>query len=101
MKIVLTIVLLAVGCICCAQVWEKPIAPGLVYRMEIDSAIPRVIHALRFSPGSPTKAMTDLAGRTVFEETPTKGCETLSQMVAEQGAIAGINANFFPYTGDP
>ncbi len=84
-----------------AQVWEKPIAPGLVYRMEIDTAIPRVIHALRFTPGSPTKAMTDLAGHTVYAETAAKGCETVSQMVAEQGAIAGINASFFPYTGDP
>ena len=84
-----------------AQIWEKPLAPGLVYHMEIDPSIPRVIHALRFSPGSPTKVMTDLAGKTVYEETASKGCETVSQMVAEQGAIAGINGNFFPYTGDP
>lgn len=84
-----------------AQVWEKPVSPGLVYRMEIDPLTPRIIHALRFSPGSPTKALTDLAGKTVYEETASKGSLTVSEMVAEQGAIAGINANFFPYTGDP
>jgi len=101
MKRLLTILFVSLTALAAAQVWEKPIAPGLVYRMEIDPAVPRVIHALRFSPGAPTKAMTDLAGKAIYEETPAKGCETLGQMVAEQGAIAGINANFFPYTGDP
>jgi len=100
-RLLLSLLFASLAGIAGAQVWEKPIAPGLVYRMEIDSAIPRVIHALRLSPGSPTRAMTDLAGKTVYAETKDKGCETLSQMVAEQGAIAGINANFFPYTGDP
>lgn len=84
-----------------AQVWEKPIAPGLTYRMEVDSVTPRVIHALRFSPGAPTRAVSELAGKVVFQETPTKGRATVSEMVAAQGAIAGINANYFPYTGDP
>lgn len=84
-----------------AQVWEKPIAPGLVYRMEIDSTVPRVIHALRFSPGSPVKAMVQLAGKTVYEENATKGRATVSEMASSEGAIAAINGDFFPYTGDP
>lgn len=84
-----------------AQVWEKPIAPGLTYRMEVDSVTPRVIHALRYSPGAPTRAVSELAGKVVFQETPTKGRATVSEMVAAEGAIAGINANYFPYTGDP
>ncbi|MFI5385298.1 MAG: phosphodiester glycosidase family protein [Fimbriimonadales bacterium] len=96
-----SILLVALSAIAGAQVWEKPITPGLVYHMEIDPLTPRVIHALRFSPGSPTKAMTDLAGRTVYAETATKGRETISEIVAEQGAVAGINANYFPFTGKP
>lgn len=101
MRLKLSLLILAIASIASSQVWEKSIAPGLVYHMEIDAAIPRVIHALRFSPGSPTKAMTELAGRTVYEETATKGRGTVSEIVAEQGAIAGLNGDFFPYTGDP
>lgn len=101
MRLKLSLLVLAIAAFSGAQIWEKPIAPGLVYHMEIDSATPRIIHGLRFSPGSPTKAMVDLAGKTVFEETITKGRLTVSQMVAEQGAIAGLNGDFFPYTGDP
>lgn len=102
MRGILSLLVIAIAAHCGAQVWEKSIAPGLVYRMEIDSITPRVIHALRFSPGSPTKAMVDLAGKTVYEETATKGRLTVSEMVAEQGAIAGLNGDFFtPATGDP
>ncbi|HVT11170.1 MAG TPA: phosphodiester glycosidase family protein [Fimbriimonadaceae bacterium] len=101
MRLKLSLLILAVSALSGAQVWEKPIAPGLIYHMEIDATTPRIIHALRFSPGSPTKAMVDLAGKKVYAETATKGRLTVSQMVAEQGAIAGINGDFFPYTGDP
>jgi hypothetical protein len=101
MRVKLSLLLAAFAGMAGAQVWEKPIAPGLVYRMEVDSATPRVIHALRFTPGSPTKAMVDLAGKTVYEENAAKGSATVSTMVLEQGAIAGLNGDFFPYTGDP
>lgn len=101
MRVKITLLLLAAAAISAAQVWEKPIAPGLVYRMEIDTQIPRVIHALRFTPGSPTQARVELAGRTVYKETATKGRLTVSEMVEQEGAIAGINGDFFPYTGDP
>jgi exopolysaccharide biosynthesis protein len=102
MRAKLSLLLIAAAALSGAQVWEKPIAPGLVYHMEIDPLTPRTIHALRFSPGSPTKAMVDLAGKTVYEETATKGRLTVGEMVAEQGAIAGINGDFFtPTTGDP
>lgn len=85
-----------------AQVWEKTIAPGLVYREEVDLTIPRVIHALRWSLKSETvHAVPELGQGVVYAEDKTKGRETVGKMVARTGAIAGLNADFFPYTGDP
>ncbi len=101
MRLKLTLFLVALPALSGAQVWEKSVAPGLMYREEIDLATPRIIHALRFSPGSATTAKAVLAGGTIYEENETKGRGNVSDMVATEGAIAGINADFFPYTGDP
>ncbi|MHB8636106.1 MAG: phosphodiester glycosidase family protein [Fimbriimonadaceae bacterium] len=82
--------------------WEKRLAPGLVYRMEWNPKLPRIVDALRVSLGAKAiHATTELAGGTVFEAGPAKGCDTVSHMVQANGAIAGINGDFFPYTGDP
>src|SRR5579872_7066569 len=84
------------------QAWEKRLAPGLEYRMEWDPSAPRVINALRISLGSKEiHAYPQLAGRTVFEATPDKGRLPVSKIVSEDAAIAGINGDFFPFTGDP
>ncbi len=84
------------------QAWEKRLAPGLEYRMEWDPSTPRIINALRISLNSKAvHAYPQLAGKTVFEATPDKGREPVSKIVAEDDAIAGINGDFFPFTGDP
>ncbi len=85
-----------------AQVWEKLVAPGLTYRMEIDPITPQVIHALRWTPDSTeTRAVPELAGETVFGIEANGGRATVSAMVSQHRAIAGINADFFPWSGDP
>jgi hypothetical protein len=85
-----------------SQVWEKLIAPGLTYRSEVDATLPRMIHALRWSPKSKVvQAVPELAGGGVFEDNPSKGRETVSAMAQRTGALAAINADFFPFTGDP
>jgi hypothetical protein len=84
------------------QVWEKSIAPGLVYHMEYDPARPLIMNALRWTLKAPSvHAEPELAGGTVYEDGPTKGRETVTEMVAETHALAGINADFFPFTGHP
>ena len=84
------------------QAWEKRLAPGLVYRMEWDPSGPRVINALRVSLRSKgIHVSPELAGGTVYEAGPEKGRETVSHMVEANAAIAGINGDFFPFTGDP
>src|SRR4051794_14743086 len=101
MRVKLSLLLVGLASIAGAQVWEKQVAPGLLYREEVDLTAPRIIHALRFTPGSQTTAKAVLAGGGIFEENATKGRGVVSEIVAGEGAIAGINADFFPYTGDP
>lgn len=85
-----------------AQVWEKLLAPGLTYRMELDTNLPRMIHAIRWTPKSASiTAVPELAGGTVYEDTPGLGRETISNMARRTGALAVINADYFPFTGDP
>jgi len=85
-----------------AQVWEKYLAPGLTYRMEVDSDIPRTIHALHFDLHSDAvKVVPELGQGKVYNDDKTKGRATVSAMVKRVGALAGINASFFPYTGRP
>lgn len=80
------------------QVWEKSLAPGLVYRMEVDPNIPRTLHAVRFSPKCPSlRWMTELAGRTINEEGTTKGRLTPTDMAAQTGALVAVNGDFFSY----
>lgn len=77
--------------------WEKPIAPGVVYRAEVDSAAPRMLHAVRFSPGNPAlRWQTELAKGTIDED-GTKGRETPNKMVERTGALVGINGDFFSF----
>ena len=83
------------------QVWEKPVAPGLVYRMEITQDPPRIIHVLKLITSNPvTTIIPELAGKTVYDA-KGDGRATVSQMVKDTNALAAINADFFPFTGDP
>lgn len=87
-----------------SQVWEKPIAPGLIYREEIQLDPPRMIHSLRVIGQNPVISfLPELAGKTVFEAS-TNGLGKVSKIVEDTGAIAAINADFFavnPAQGDP
>lgn len=93
---------LALAAVAPAQVWEKLIAPGLTYRSEVDTTLPRMIHALRWTPGAKVvQAVPELGQGVVYAEGPSRGRESLAQMTRRTGAIAAINADFFPFTGDP
>lgn len=85
------------------QSWEKLVAPGLSYRMEIDMSQPLVIHAIRYTPGTESiTSRVELAKPTVFVDgDANKGRDTLTQTIARTGAIGGINGDFFPWSGDP
>ncbi len=95
-----TLVFLSSGTYGLIQAWEKLIVPGLSYRMELDDAGPKVIHAFRYSIGSDfIRLGTEIAKGKVFSENPRRGCETLQTLVKNNGAIGGINGDFFPFLG--
>jgi exopolysaccharide biosynthesis protein len=84
------------------QVWEKYFEPGLTLHVEIDWTTPRVIYAVRFNEKSTTiSALSQIPNDIVLGDTPSKGRGTVSQAVAHHSALGGINADFFPFSGDP
>ncbi|RYG26912.1 phosphodiester glycosidase family protein [bacterium] len=90
-------VLLLSACAPAQLVWEKPIAPGLVYREEVDRAMPRVIHAVRITPGSPALRLSaEPTGGAINEaaSAPT-GRTSVGTLAAKTGALAAVNADFF------
>lgn len=84
----------------CVPPAEK-IAPGLTYREENDLSIPLSRHILEFTPGKGTTMSAELAGGTVFSADATKGRMSVSDIAQAIGGVAGINGDFFPFTGDP
>ncbi len=89
--------LLLSACTPAQLVWEKPLAPGLVYREEVDRATPRVIHALRITPGSPALRLSaEPTGGAINEaaSAPT-GRTTVGVAATKAGALAAVNADFF------
>lgn len=85
-----------------AQTWDKYLAPGFTYRMEVDLATPRVIHGIRFTPQSAHVSARPEVGRfRVYSEDVSRSRQTISELVKVSGAIGGINGDFFPWTGDP
>lgn len=82
--------------------WEKMVAPGLSYRMEVDNRTPRVVHALRWSLGAPALfARSEVAQMRLFSAPGADAREELTALMQRSGAIAGINGDFFPTSGDP
>lgn len=81
--------------------WSKYIAPGIVYRQEIDRATPRVIHVLRFKYPSPGTSLKTAIARDVVFETTGKSKETISSIARRKNALAAINSGFFFQNGDP
>ncbi|MBL8047071.1 MAG: phosphodiester glycosidase family protein [Chthonomonas sp.] len=102
MKKSLLLVVSLAASVAFGQSWEKPFVPGVTYRMEIDNVTPRVTHILRINLDAPDiRVRAEVAGGRVFSPLEQKGRETLSSMLARTGAAAALNADFFPWAGDP
>lgn len=85
------------------QTWEKVIAPGVTYRMQVRPEGPFLVNAVRVSTRAKGVLMTgELAQGGVFEpEGEHLGRTTLSDTMKRTRALVGINADYFPFTGDP
>lgn len=85
-----------------AQSIAKSIAPGVVYTQEIRSSPPLVIHVVRATLGKDgVSARVALAGEGITEGTLADGREPLSRISARYRAVAAVNGDYFPFTGDP
>lgn len=82
------------------KTWDKPMAPGMTFRMEVEANPARTIYGIKFDPKL-VRAESWLAGGSIYEEGTTNGRGVVSQMVKEAGASAGFNGDFFQWTPDP
>ena len=84
----------------------RQVAPGVELIQEItpvgEPEGPLVVTVLRVDLGvKGTHLEAALGGDTVWANDPTLGREIPSKTVARRKAIAGVNASFFPFAGNP
>lgn len=99
-----TIILLLLALPCHSGQVTKQLADGISFTQIIQPQGPdvMVVNVLKVDTKNPNvKIESALAGDTVLASDATGGRETISKLTARKGAIAGINADFFPFTGDP
>lgn len=82
----------------------KQLAPGvsLYQAVTADAASNLVVNGVYVdlrSPGVSVKAA--VGSDCILDDTPNKGRENISALTARKGALIGVNADFFPFTGDP
>jgi hypothetical protein len=97
---VLTLGLLTVARLSLAQTWDRPITPGIVFRMERQSEPQRNIYGLRIDPRL-VRAESVLAKGAIYDLSPQNGRAILSNIVREHEAIGGVNGDFFQWGDDP
>ncbi len=82
----------------------KQLAPGVTLYQEINTSPGNelIINAITVDLSqNGVSVKSAIAGDAVSGTDASKGREAVSSMVLRKGALAGINADFFPFTGDP
>jgi len=82
----------------------RHLAPGVTLYQEIetDPATALIVNCVTVDLTQPgARVVSALAGDLVSETGDSKGREAVSSITARRRALAGINADFFPFTGDP
>lgn len=103
--------LLALTCVLCVAlrvaagadvVVARQIAPGVVYTQEQRADL--VINVLAVDPGQAgVRVEAAVSGRSITGGTGdvSQGRDTVRSVVQRTGAIAGVNADYFDFNGDP
>lgn len=81
--------------------WERPVIPGMTFRMDVQEELPRTIYGLTIQRGAPIWTESHMANGEIYDAQPEKGRGYVSRMVEESGAIGGVNGDFFQWTPDP
>ncbi len=85
-----------------ADTTVKRLAPGVTLTQEIDQKTPLIITVVAVDLDAPgIKIGVGLGQDQVSGPDATHGREDVSRLARRHGAVAAINADFFPYTGDP
>jgi hypothetical protein len=95
--------LIPCGCAAREDVITRKLAPGITYTQEITpGTAPLLVNVLRVDLKAPgVKVRCGQSQDAITLNGPTKGREPLHSLAARSGAVAGVNADFFPFTGDP
>lgn len=85
-----------------ADTTVKRLAPGVTLTQEIDQKTPLIINVVTVDLTAPGVRIGVGIGQDKISGLNGKaGREDVSRIARRWGAIAAINADFFPYTGDP
>ncbi len=80
----------------------KRLAPGVTLTQEIDRKTPLIINVVSVDLLAPGVRLGVGIGRDKITGTDgAHGREDVSRLARRWGAVAAVNADFFPYTGDP
>ncbi len=83
------------------QTIQKRIAPHVVLFQEISVEPSLAIQGVRITPARSVHIETALGHDVVLTEGATRGREAVSRAAWRRRALAALNADYFPYTGDP
>lgn len=86
----------------CADVSVKRLAPGVTLTQEIDKTTPLIINVVLVDLSAPGVRVEAGIGQDKVNGTDaSKGREDVSRYARRHGALVVVNADFFPFTGDP
>jgi len=85
-----------------ADTTAKRLAPGVTLTQEIDQKTPLIINVVSVDLDAPgVRIGVGIGQDKVNAPDATHGREDVTRLARRWGAVAAINADYFPYTGDP
>jgi hypothetical protein len=85
-----------------ARTVQKEIGPGMTYIQDSRSEPPMVIHILQINPKMGAFSIkVGLGGDGLLAPDGLKGRESVNRIASRYNAVAALNGDFFPWTGDP
>ena len=98
----LVFALLWLACAAQADTTVKRLAPGVTLTQEIDQKTPLIIDVVSVDLDAPgVRIGVGIGQDKVNAPDVTQGREDVTRLARRWGAVAAINADYFPYTGDP
>ncbi len=84
------------------DVFTKTLAPGVTLSQDVDKKTPLLVSILTVDLTNPAVHVGVGIGQdTISGDDPSHGREDVSRYARRHGTLAAVNADFFPYTGDP